>query len=153
MTAISRKGRFCTTAAAAPSTPGSYVLVVDLPVGLAVTIAGKHVGSLPRGRYLYCGSAKGPGGLRARLARHMRRDKALRWHVDQLTTAGAVRGAWVFPGGDECRLVRRLSHLPAPIAGFGSSDCPHCRSHLAHWTDTGTTPFAALGGPQTRSEP
>ncbi len=153
MTAVLRTGQFCTTAAAAPSTPGSYVLVVDLPVGLAVTIAGKYAGTLLPGRYLYCGSAKGPGGLRARLARHMRRDKALRWHVDQLTTAGAVRGAWVFPGGDECHLARCLSQLPAPIAGFGSSDCSRCRSHLAEWTDNGTLLFAALGGPQSRSEP
>lgn len=147
MTAVPRTGQFCRTAAAAPSTPGSYVLVVDLPVRLAVTIAGKHVGTLPRGRYLYCGSAKGPGGLRARLARHMRRDKTLRWHVDQLTTAGAVRGAWVFPGGDECHLARCLSHLPAPIIGFGSSDCSRCRSHLAEWTDRGALPFAGSNGP------
>ena len=39
-------------------------------------------------------------------------------------------GAWIFPGGDECRLVQMCSYLLMPIAGFGSSDCATCHSHL-----------------------
>jgi Uri superfamily endonuclease len=45
---------------------------------------------LPAGRYLYCGSDKGPGGLKARLSRHFRHGKSVRWHVDQLTERGSV---------------------------------------------------------------
>src|SRR6516162_9967283 len=54
-------------------------------------------------------------------------------HVDLLTDAGRVTGAWIFPGRDECELVGGLSHLPAPIRGFGSTDCPRCWSHLLSW--------------------
>ena len=73
-------------------------------------------------------------GLRARLARHMRRAKRPHWHVDLLTEAGRVAGAWIVPGGDECALVAALSHLPMPIPGFGASDCRRCRSHLLQQT-------------------
>jgi Uri superfamily endonuclease len=83
--------------------------------------------TLGAGGYLYCGSAKGPGGIRARLARHMRIEKSIRWHVDRLTKIGALIGAWSFPGVDECDLVRTLSHLSFPIRGFGSTDCRKCK--------------------------
>jgi Uri superfamily endonuclease len=45
----------------------------------------------------------------------MRRGKLVRWHVDQLTEHGLVIGGWIFPGGDECRLVQMCSHLPMPL--------------------------------------
>jgi Uri superfamily endonuclease len=124
---------YCTTADRAPVAGGAYVLAIELAKPLDVELPGQSPVSLPRGRYLYCGSAYGPGGLRARVARHMRRRKAIRWHVDRLTASGVVLGAWTFPGGDECELAAALSHLPMPIAGFGSSDCRRCRSHLLHW--------------------
>jgi Uri superfamily endonuclease len=47
----------------------------------------------------------------------------VRWHIDQLTERGSVVGSWIFPGGNECKLVRKLSKLPMPFPGFGSSDC------------------------------
>lgn len=85
---------------------------------------------LAAGDYLYCGSARGPGGLRARLARHMRRDKRPHWHVDQLTGAGKLLGAWIEIGGSECALNEALAGLPFPLPGFGSSDCRRCVAHL-----------------------
>jgi Uri superfamily endonuclease len=85
--------------------------------------------SLVPGRYICAGSAYGPGGLKARLSRHMRRTKVERWHVDQLTKTGAC-GAWIFPGCNECDLVELNSALPVPIIGFGSTDCKRCHSHL-----------------------
>jgi histidyl-tRNA synthetase len=103
--------------------------------------AGRAAIDLPAGRYLYCGSAKGPGGLKARLSRHFRRGKSVRWHVDQLTERGSVIGSWIFPGGFECELVRRFSKLPIPIPGFGSSDCAKCRSHLLQWSNGKALPL------------
>lgn len=126
---------FCTNADDAPALPGAYVLAVEIVKAMAVMMPGMPAVTLKPGRYLYCGSAWGPGGIRARLGRHMRRDKAIRWHIDHLTVAGSVPGAWVFPGGNECDLVAALSALPVPIAGLGSTDCASCRSHLLRWPD------------------
>jgi histidyl-tRNA synthetase len=119
---------FAASAASAPACAGAYVLLVVLAAPLELMVPRRA--TLAPGRYLYCGSAKGPGGLRARLGRHMRRGKTVRWHIDRLTEAGAVPGAWVVPGGDECALAAALAHLEVPVPGFGSSDCATCRSHL-----------------------
>ncbi|MCP9627942.1 GIY-YIG nuclease family protein [Rhodopseudomonas palustris] len=116
-----------------PDASGAYVVALRIAAPVSVRLGKAAPVALAAGRYLYCGSAYGPGGLRARLGRHFRRDKSIRWHIDQLTTAGDVLGAWAIPQRDECELVRRLGFLHSPIAGFGASDCPDCRSHLLHW--------------------
>ena len=131
--------------AAVTTAPGAYVIAIKLAEPVVVTIAGRPPIPLPAGRYLYCGSARGPGGLKARISRHMRRGKAVRWHVDQLTERGIIIDGWVFPGGDECDLVQMLSHLPIPIPGFGSSDCATCRSHLLSWPNGVVLPFNQVG--------
>jgi Uri superfamily endonuclease len=113
--------------------PGAYVLLVALRAPLALVLPGRRQVVLPTGWYLYCGSAYGPGGLRARLRRHMQRGKKLKWHIDRLTEAGHAAGAWVVPGGNECLLVEAMSHLPCPAPGFGSSNCRTCRNHLLRW--------------------
>lgn len=133
--------RFC-FADEAPSLPCAYAIAIKLTDKAAVTLSGRSPIALPAGRYLYCGSAKGPGGLKARLSRHMRRGKSLRWHVDQLTEPGLVIGSWIFPGGEECELVRMCSHLSAPIAEFGSSDCATCCGHLLQWPNDAELPWA-----------
>jgi Uri superfamily endonuclease len=61
---------------------------LELTDKAAVMLSGRLPIALPAGRYLYCGSAKGRGGLKARLSRHMRRGKSVRWHVDQLPEQG-----------------------------------------------------------------
>lgn len=132
---------FVRTAAAAPALPGAYLLLIALPVPLCVVLPHRRATTLPPGRYLYAGSARGPGGLRARLARHLRADKKPHWHIDRLTAAGTVEGAWVIPGGSECALVAALAHLPVPLPGFGSSDCRTCVSHLLHWPAETPLPF------------
>ncbi|CAN2535049.1 hypothetical+protein [Methylocapsa aurea] len=125
---------FIHAASRAPAAPGAYVLLVALSHPLAAR-AGRSEATLAPGRYLYCGSARGPGGLRARLGRHMRRGKTRRWHIDQLTEAGESLGAWITQDKGECDLVAALATLPAPLDGFGSSDCPRCRSHLRFWPE------------------
>jgi Uri superfamily endonuclease len=89
-------------------------------------------------------------GLKARLSRHFRRGKPVRWHVDQLTERSSVIGSWIFPGGFECELVRRFSQLPIPIPGFGSSDCAKCRSHLLKWSNGKALPLLDANVPARR---
>ena len=113
-----------------PREPGPYALLIELTAPLEVSLRGRLATMLAPGTYVYCGSAYGSGGLRARVGRHMRRDRARRWHVDQITGAGEVTGIFVFPGGNECALVAALAEFPSPVPGFGSSDCRTCASHL-----------------------
>ena len=120
---------FIRSADAAPSTAGAYALWLRLAAPRDVR-TGKQAGMLGPGDYLYCGSARGPGGLRARLSRHFRKEKRLHWHVDQLTAVAAIKGVWIAEGGDECALNAALGALPTPLPGFGSSDCPRCVAHL-----------------------
>ncbi|MBG0809671.1 GIY-YIG nuclease family protein [Methylosinus sp. H3A] len=133
---------FIHAASEAPAAPGAYALLIALSRPLEAK-TGRSKATLAPGRYLYCGSAKGPGGLRARLGRHMRKDKRRRWHIDQLTEAGESLGAWITETKGECELVAALSALPVPLEGFGSSDCPRCRSHLLLWPEGAAPAFLA----------
>ncbi len=116
-----------------PRSPGVYALVLLLEEPAAVKVRGR-VFRLEPGCYVYVGSARGPGGLRARIARHTASEKRVKWHVDQLTSGAAELACVVYSraGVRECALVPHLERLgfehPAP--GFGSSDCRSCRSHL-----------------------
>src|SRR3954466_12462716 len=74
-------GRFITDAAEAPDLPGAYLLLVMLPRPLCVTLPRHPEATLRPGPLFYAGSARGPGGLRARLARHQRADKKPHWHI------------------------------------------------------------------------
>jgi len=134
-TRIAEEIRFYRRPDKAPSLPGAYIIAIELAEPVLVTLCRRAEIELPAGRYLYFGSAKGQGGLKARLSRHFRHGKSVRWHVDQLTECGNVIGSWIVLGGDECELVRRFSQLPIPIPGFGSSDCAKCRSHLLQWSN------------------
>jgi Uri superfamily endonuclease len=102
----------------------------------------KKVGSLGRiafepGFCVYVGS----GGVNVlkRVRRHMKADKALRWHIDYLTT-GPRRmrfvDAWLLPGEKECDIARRIGKELQPVSGFGASDC-RCPGHLFHARDIG----------------
>lgn len=118
---------------------GTYVLALRLGAGrcLSVGCLGRYW--FPAGWYLYVGSARGPGGLCARLERHRRRlgpGKRAHWHVDVLREQGTWGGAWARPTEErlECAWARALGRLPdarivAP--GFGASDCG-CAAHLFH---------------------
>ena len=116
-----------------PPEPGAYVLIVELdrPLRLAHARLGKV--ALAPGRYAYAGSARGPGGIRARVARHFRTDKKPHWHIDLLTAEARIAGALALPGRSECEIVAELlarGAATAPVKGFGSSDCAVCPAHL-----------------------
>jgi Uri superfamily endonuclease len=117
-----------------PSRPGAYVLEFRLRRAVVVRAGSLGVLTIGPGRLRYYGSARGPGGLRARVARHLdpssRRD---RWHVDRLSRVARVERVLIELGGDECELVRRdlaTGRWRVAAKGFGSSDCRICPSHL-----------------------
>ncbi len=112
---------------------GAYLLFIELAVPLQLALPMRPPTTLPPGRYAYAGSAYGPGGLRARIARHLRKDKTQRWHIDRLTAAGDVIAVQVEVGGSECALfedLRARAGASVPVPRFGSSDCRRCPAHL-----------------------
>ena len=121
-----------------PPLPGCYAL--NLLVRDPVTI---HVGRLgeiafPAGNYIYVGSARGPGGLRARIARHLRLEKKIHWHIDRLTSRFPVNTVRYSAAAEigECEIATGIASLDgfqSGISGFGASDC-RCASHLFHFT-------------------
>jgi sugar fermentation stimulation protein A len=114
---------------------GCYLLVLEVPGKLSLVAGSRGTVRVPKGFYVYAGSAR--GGLAARIARHRRRsDKSLRWHVDYLRAAAEFRAAYpVRTSQDlECDLARAVRGLAETAGGwevprFGSSDC-NCPSHL-----------------------
>ncbi len=123
-----------TDASDLPKVPGAYALLIELKQHLTLPIARLSNPTLKSGRYVYCGSANGPGGLAARIKRHLSRDKTIHWHVDHLTLAGEIVDVYWQTRLSECEMLERISLTPNadfPVAGFGSSDCKICPSHLS----------------------
>jgi Uri superfamily endonuclease len=122
-----------------PEGGGAYLLVMELRRARKVIWGRSRAATLAPGWYIYSGNAGGPGGMRARITRHFRKDKARHWHVDQLTAVTNTR-AIALPGADECALIRQLIStrvFSAPLVGFGSSDCRVCESHLLAFSECG----------------
>ncbi|MGM0578130.1 MAG: GIY-YIG nuclease family protein [Myxococcota bacterium] len=120
------------TAEDLPRTPGAYVIEMVLDARIRVRVGRLGTLDLPAGTYRYYGSARGPGGLRARAGRHLRGDGRPRWHVDHLRARARVTRAELHPGGRECALVARdlEAGWTVPAPRFGSSDCRTCPAHL-----------------------
>jgi len=128
----SRPGAAAVGAPGLPAAAGVYLLVMYLPAGHEIRVGRLGLRHFRRGWYLYAGSARGPGGIRARCARHLRPDKRQRWHIDYLTQVAQVRQVWFSEELTEMHLVTELLRCPTleqPVAGFGASDS-RARAHL-----------------------
>jgi Uri superfamily endonuclease len=129
-----------------PAEPGSYLLWLQLRQMQVLKVGRLGRFNFPSGDYIYLGSAQGPGGLRARLGRHLLGSGKPHWHIDHLRAATQVRGF-----GYQIRLLESGSatHLPVecdwsqklatlsevnlPVPDFGASDCRSgCSAHLVH---------------------
>jgi Uri superfamily endonuclease len=118
---------------------GAYCLLVRLDREADAAIGRLGRFRLPAGHYVYCGSAL--RGLAARTARHMRRHKTLRWHIDYLLALpqACLLACLAYPSDrrEECQLnqaVQRQRGASVPVRGFGSSDCCRgCPAHLTHF--------------------
>ncbi len=117
-----------------PVAPGVYALVIAVPSEIELRVHGLR-SKLEPGCYVYIGSARGPGGLAARVSRHLRSSKRVRWHIDHLTTKAVTIRYVVFSlaMSVECPLTPQLEMLgfKHPVKGFGNADCKaRCISHL-----------------------
>ncbi len=111
---------------------GVYIAVfqLDRPGRIQVGRLGRF--DFPAGFYLYVGSAQ--RGLSARLERHARKKKPLRWHIDYLSVRAEMLGELVAEGPRslECELAAKLGEMfRLAVPGFGASDC-RCPGHLFH---------------------
>jgi sugar fermentation stimulation protein A len=108
---------------------GTYILLIELPRGANMKVGALGTLEFPQGFYAYCGSAL--GGLGARINRHLRKEKKIRWHIDYLLKEGRVKRVIYAPTDErlECQLAQKLREVFHSFPGFGSSDC-HCPSHL-----------------------
>jgi Uri superfamily endonuclease len=149
----------------AEALPGGYALELHLPLGglpgSPLVIGRLGAFEFPAGVYLYLGSARGPGGLRARLDRHLRPAAEIRphWNIDHLrpftllAAAAYLYDADGAPADLECCWSRALLELPGaavPAAGFGSADCRSgCPAHLlAFPSGPFSAGFLSCGGAQ-----
>jgi Uri superfamily endonuclease len=130
--------------------PGTYALLLRLDKRERITVGKLGTFDFPVGYYLYVGSALGPGGLRARLARHRRGSdsssqpnsdptgKKLHWHIDYLLQRARLVEVWSVTSEErlECKwgeVASGLSGAQVPVWGFGSSDC-RCPAHLIYFS-------------------
>lgn len=116
-----------------PKAPGSYLLCLLLEHDTRL-LAGRLACQFQAGHYLYIGSALGPGGLRARLGRHISGAGKKHWHIDYLREYCRYQGAcWTRASKSmESAWVPAIQALPGamvPCEGFGASDSP-LSSHL-----------------------
>lgn len=117
--------------------PGTYALILRCDDPGLITIG--RLGSLPirTGYFVYVGSAFGPGGIRARVARHHAMDKPRHWHIDHLRPHARIIETWISfdPAHREhqwAELLSRQRGVNVLLEGFGASDCD-CPAHLFHF--------------------
>jgi Uri superfamily endonuclease len=115
--------------------PGTYALIFQSHANARAQIGRwRGIGIMP-GYYVYVGSAFGPGGVRARVSRHLRTDKPRHWHIDYLRDYVTPLAVWISyePEHHEHGWAQILFDTleMTPIQGFGCSDCK-CHSHLFH---------------------
>jgi len=114
---------------------GSYALLLYLSQETSIGIGRLGLLAFSAGYYVYVGSAM--RCLHARIRRHLRTDKKMRWHIDYLRRQAVPVEVWIMPSPDrlECRWARSVAAMSGALdstRGFGSSDCS-CRTHLLYF--------------------
>jgi Uri superfamily endonuclease len=117
-----------------PSNEGQYVLLLQLEDPTELRIGSLGTCRFDTGTFAYVGSAGGPGGLSARIERHLKPadQKRAHWHIDHLLAHATIRAVgWSLQAQrNECEWATSLGragrHWPRR---FGASDC-RCNGHL-----------------------
>ncbi len=129
-----------------PEDKGVYLLLVSLEKKTTITVGSLGKIDFEKGFYVYVGSAQ--NGLSRRIARHRRKKKTKRWHIDYLTAlAETITPVPIVTMEDlECELSAKVENLAVfTVKGFGSSDC-RCPGHLHYFAENplSNRPFIAL---------
>jgi len=108
---------------------GCYVLILVVSRRTKLRVGELGTICMARGAYAYVGSAM--NGLDARIGRHLRPERARRWHIDYLLDSASPREVVAAPceKSIECDMSRRLLEQWPVVPRFGSSDC-RCQGHL-----------------------
>jgi Uri superfamily endonuclease len=114
--------------------PGTYALILASSSDRWIEIGKLGKFLIRPGCYVYAGSAFGPGGLKARIAHHVRISQRPHWHIDYLRSILPLDEVWYSYDTEQhehqwADTFSRLKGATLPIAGFGASDCG-CKSHL-----------------------
>jgi Uri superfamily endonuclease len=123
------------------ASPGVYILLVELVEESQIIIGELGLQTVPKGFYLYVGSALGKAStsLGWRMARYLNIHKRKhRWHIDYLLNSEHAEISGIFFAKThedlECALSKEISieeWIETPLKGFGSSDClENCPAHL-----------------------
>ncbi len=107
----------------------SYQLFLLVKDDLTIEVGALGKQHFKAGVYVYTGSAR--RNMEQRIARHLKKRKPKRWHIDYLTTRREVRIVEVRRfDEDECT-VNQQTAGEIVVPGFGASDCKRkCGSHL-----------------------
>jgi Uri superfamily endonuclease len=109
----------------------TYQLEIEIKYPVIVVVGRLGEFRFPAGRYIYTGSAK--ANMEARIARHLRKKKSMRWHIDWLLATSGVDVVGVRRSRKaECALNQSVRGRVI-ANGFGASDCREgCGSHLRY---------------------
>lgn len=114
---------------ASPDT--TYQLAIQVARDLRLRVGRHGTFDFPAGRYVYTGSAR--RNFEARIARHLRHAKTLRWHIDYLLTAEGVSVTGTRRSTDDECALNQATPGRIVVPGFGASDCRSgCGSHLKY---------------------
>ncbi len=127
------------------STTGIYTLLLFLSKQVTLTIGKLGKQRFPMGYYTYTGSAlgKGASSLKHRIARHLRKEKRMFWHIDYLLADENVSVEAVIVAETnenmECKTnqhIKTIMGAKVQVKGFGASDCrKNCKSHLLYFPE------------------
>jgi sugar fermentation stimulation protein A len=113
---------------------GLYILVLHLENGRTIKVGRFGQVRFKPNYYAYVGSARGAGGIPARIQRHLRptEEKRSHWHIDTLAQHAEIVEVWwsYIIEATECHCVKTIARFGRrPCPGFGASDC-RCAGHL-----------------------
>lgn len=109
---------------------GLYIAIFELSDAKSICVGKLGSFEFQAGYYFYVGSAQ--RNLTARIERHARQTKSLRWHIDYLSVHAPMLGAILIdaPREQECQIAETLHGMfQLVIPRFGASDC-RCLGHL-----------------------